>query len=153
MWPCCLISLCSFCNCHWNFLSQVVIHIGVGFVFCTSVLGIFYVRYSNIYRFFFLLCWRFVVISGTVCPRLLIKTSCSQEGEKGRLLSHYTIGQFQFNLLAPELFFLILAHSVYKKWIIQEPNKLELWNKLHFKEKKNGEYKPRLKYSVPIFVE
>ena len=40
------------------------------------------------------------------------------------------------NLLAPELFFLILAHSVYKMWIIQEPNKLELWNKLHFKEKK-----------------
>ena len=41
-----------------------------------------------------------------------------------------------FNLLAPELFFLILAHSVYKMWLIQEPNKLELWNKLHFKEKK-----------------
>ena len=38
--------------------------------------------------------------------------------------------------LAPELFFLILAHSVYKMWIIQEPNKLKLWNKLHFKEKK-----------------
>ena len=33
-------------------------------------------------------------------------------------------------------FFLILAHSVYKMWIIQEPNKLILWNKLHFKEKK-----------------
>jgi len=30
--------------------------------------------------------------------------------------------------------FLILAHSVYKMWIIQEPNKLELWNKLHFEE-------------------
>ena len=41
-----------------------------------------------------------------------------------------------FNLLAPELFFLILARSVYKIWIIQEPNKSELWNKLHFKEKK-----------------
>ena len=41
------------------------------------------------------------------------------------------------NLLAPELFFfLILAHSVYKMWIIQGPNKLELWNKLHFKEEK-----------------
>ena len=32
--------------------------------------------------------------------------------------------------------FLILAHSVYKVWILQKPNKLELWNKLHFKEKK-----------------
>jgi len=30
--------------------------------------------------------------------------------------------------------FLILAHTVYKMWIIQEPNKLELWNKLHFEE-------------------
>jgi len=40
------------------------------------------------------------------------------------------------NLLAPELFFFILAHPVYKMWIIQEPNTLELWNKLHFEEKK-----------------
>ena len=40
------------------------------------------------------------------------------------------------NLLGPELFFLILAHPVYKMWIIQEPNMLELWNKLHFEEEK-----------------
>jgi hypothetical protein len=33
-------------------------------------------------------------------------------------------------------FFLILAHTVYKMWIIQEPNTLELWNKLHFEEKR-----------------
>jgi hypothetical protein len=33
-------------------------------------------------------------------------------------------------------FFLILAHSVYKMWIIQEPNMLELLNKQHFEEKK-----------------
>ena len=57
------------------------------------------------------------------------------------------------NLLAPELhFFLILAHPVYKMWIIQEPNTLELWNKLHFEGKK-VEYIPCLKYSVPVFVE
>ena len=31
--------------------------------------------------------------------------------------------------------FLILAHPVYKMWVIQEPNKLALWNKLHFEEK------------------
>jgi len=36
---------------------------------------------------------------------------------------------------------------------MQEPNTLELWKKLHFEEEKNGEYIPRLKYSVPIFVE
>ena len=35
-----------------------------------------------------------------------------------------------------EIIFLILAHTVYKMWIIQEPNKLALWNKLHFEEKK-----------------
>ena len=50
-------------------------------------------------------------------------------------------------------FFLILAHPVYKMWIIQEPNRLELWNKLHFEEGKDGEFIPRLKYSVPIIVE
>ena len=50
-------------------------------------------------------------------------------------------------------FFLILAHPVYKMWIIQEPNMLELWNKLHFEEEKKGEYIPCLKYSVPIFFE
>ena len=33
-------------------------------------------------------------------------------------------------------FFLILAHPVYKMWIIQEPNTLKLWNKLHFEERK-----------------
>ena len=33
-------------------------------------------------------------------------------------------------------FFLILAHPVYKMWIIQEPNTLELWNKLHFEGEK-----------------
>jgi len=42
----------------------------------------------------------------------------------------------KLNLLAPELFFLILAHPVYKMWIRQEPNMLELWNKLHFEEEK-----------------
>jgi len=43
---------------------------------------------------------------------------------------------FIINLLALELFFLILAHSVYKMWIVQGPNTLDLWNKLHFEEEK-----------------
>jgi len=46
----------------------------------------------------------------------------------------------------------IFAEWIYKMWIIQEPNKSELWNKLHFEEEKNGEYIPCLKYSVSIFV-
>ena len=40
------------------------------------------------------------------------------------------------NLLAPELFFFNFNTPVYKMWIIQEPNTLELWNKLHFEENK-----------------
>ena len=34
------------------------------------------------------------------------------------------------------IIFLILAHYVYKMWITREPNKLELWNKVHFEEEK-----------------
>ena len=30
--------------------------------------------------------------------------------------------------------------NIYKMWIIQEPNMLELWNKLHFEEKERREY-------------
>ena len=51
------------------------------------------------------------------------------------------------------ILFLILAHPVYKVWIIQEPNTLELWNKLHFEGGRNGAYITCLKYSEPIFVE
>jgi hypothetical protein len=40
------------------------------------------------------------------------------------------------NLLEPKLIFLILAHPVYKMWIIQEPNTLELWNKPNYEEEK-----------------
>jgi hypothetical protein len=40
------------------------------------------------------------------------------------------------NLLDPELFFLVLAHPVYKMRITQERNTIELWNKLHFEEEK-----------------
>ena len=34
------------------------------------------------------------------------------------------------------IFFLILAHPVFKMWVIQKPNKVALWNKRHFEEKK-----------------
>ena len=65
----------------------------------------------------------------------------------------YKCSTHHLNLLVPELFFLILAHSVYKIRIIQEPNTLELLNQLHYKERNKGQYIPCLKYSVPIFVE
>ena len=46
-----------------------------------------------------------------------------------------------FNLLAPELFFFNFSTPVYKMWIIQEPNMLELWNKLRFEEKTESVYR------------
>ena len=41
-----------------------------------------------------------------------------------------------FNLLAKDFFFQILAHPVFKMWVIQKPNKVAIWNKRHFEEKK-----------------
>ena len=34
------------------------------------------------------------------------------------------------------IFLQILAHPVFKMWVIQKPNKVALWNKRHFEEKK-----------------
>ena len=56
-------------------------------------------------------------------------------------------------LLATDFFFQISAHPVFKMWVVQKPNKVALWNKRHFEEKKNGDYTACLKYSVWIFVE
>jgi len=39
------------------------------------------------------------------------------------------------NLLELEFYIWILAHPVGKMRIIQEPNKVALWNKRHFEEK------------------
>jgi hypothetical protein len=56
---------------------------------------------------------------------------------KNRSLNWKKRNSTVFNLIEQKLFFfLILAQPVYKMWIIQEPNTLELWNKLHFEEKK-----------------
>ena len=41
-----------------------------------------------------------------------------------------------FNLLATEFFFQILAHLAFKTRVIQKPNKVALWNKRHFEEEK-----------------
>ena len=40
-----------------------------------------------------------------------------------------------FNPLAPEFFFRILAHPVYKMWILQGPKKIALWNKRRLEER------------------
>ena len=45
----------------------------------------------------------------------------------------------KISLLATDFFFQILAHPVFKMWVIQKPNKIALWNKRHFEEKKKME--------------
>ena len=52
--------------------------------------------------------------------------------EKDTILANH------INLLATD-FFQILAHPVFKMWVIQKPNKVTLWNKRHFEEKKKME--------------
>ena len=50
--------------------------------------------------------------------------------------SNVSLSSGRLNLLEPEFYIEILAHSVGKMRIIQEPNKVALWNKRHFEEKK-----------------
>ena len=57
-----------------------------------------------------------------------VPSKCTHHG------SRLYFWQWEINPLVLELFFLISAHSVYKMWIIQEPKKLALWNKLRFEE-------------------
>ena len=47
-----------------------------------------------------------------------------------------TLNSIVINLLATDFFFQILAHPVFKMWVIQKPNKVALWNKRHFEGKK-----------------
>ena len=54
------------------------------------------------------------------------------------------------NPLAP-VFFLILAHSVYKMWITQEPKKVALWNKRHFEERERERERRRVCSMFKIF--
>jgi hypothetical protein len=86
-------------------------------------------------------------------PRLTIFTAAS-EGQN----MHHAWGRWGRKCEATltlwcRIFFQILAHPVFKTWIIQDPNKVALWNKRHFEEEKNGDYAEFLKYSVRTFVE
>ena len=47
-----------------------------------------------------------------------------------------TLNNIRINLLEMDFFFQTLAHPVFKMWVIQKPNKVALWNKRHFEEKK-----------------
>ena len=55
-------------------------------------------------------------------------------------------GSFHQHLtLRTRNYLLVLAHHVYKMWIIHEPNTIELWNKLHFEEEKKRRIYPMFK--------
>jgi hypothetical protein len=90
----------------------------------------------NLYYFYFFdlnkTSWRWHFAAET-CRKLLFLISFI-------LLSAFLVGisvlRNQFNLLAKEFCFLILAHPVCKMWIIQAPKRVALWNKRHFEEKK-----------------
>jgi hypothetical protein len=56
-----------------------------------------------------------------------------------------------FNPLAPDFFLQMLAHSVFKMWIIQEPNKVALWNKRH-SVPRTGRLYPQEIFVVLIFT-
>ena len=53
------------------------------------------------------------------------------------------------NLLETD-FFQILAHPVFKMWVIQKPNKVALWNKRHFEDKKWRLYSMFKIFSIDI---
>ena len=60
---------------------------------------------------------------------LYVEEFRGRNGEQNRREKVYVYLPYSalfINPLQPELFFLILAHSVYKMCIIQEPNKLAL---------------------------
>jgi hypothetical protein len=71
-------------------------------------------------------------------------------------LCHYICFGFEwifvFYPLATEFCFLILKHSVRKMWIIQKPQKVALWNKRHFEEKKTESVQRVLNVSYWYFL-
>jgi hypothetical protein len=50
------------------------------------------------------------------------------------LIHYLMINMFRILTFWSRNYFLKFSTPVYKVWITQEPNKLELWNKLHFEE-------------------
>ena len=61
------------------------------------------------------------------------KSSCISRSDDG--VDRKKILVIFFNFWRQNYFF-NFSTPVYKMWIIQEPNKLDLWNKLHFEEEK-----------------
>jgi hypothetical protein len=66
--------------------------------------------------------------------------------------SMYSAGNKHHLNFGAGIFFQMLAHPVFKMWIIQEPNKVALWNKRQFEGEKTEITQHVLKCSVRIFV-
>ena len=56
--------------------------------------------------------------------------------ESHRETPNHNFHQFVLTFWRRTFFFQILAHPVFKMWVIQKPNKVALWNKRHFEGKK-----------------
>ena len=85
----------------------------------------------------------------TVLVTWLLASVCSTLTLSPYYISSHYYSQ-QLNHLATDFFFQILAHPVFKMWVIQKPNKVALWNKRHFEEKKWRLYKMFKIFSTDI---
>jgi len=149
---CCIVD--EYCCCvvdrpWFSFLQDCVMQVISLFLhaesspFCKTVCTVFLskqiVHWRNIVSFYF-----FLFISGHAkclsleqCVAALCSTGSLQKylerwqaalDEVGRSMLMLTFWRRNY--------FLNFSTPVYKMWIIKEPNMLELWNKLHFEEKK-----------------
>jgi len=63
-------------------------------------------------------------------------TRCRDHNTHLHLIKNLQVrGDSAFKPFGAGIIFLMLTHPVYKMWIIQELNMLEVWNKLDFEEK------------------
>ena len=76
--------------------------------------------------------WRLDIHTFTATVRLWVTSVAYWDFQQRKSI----VRPFSLTFWRRNYFFLILAHPVHKMWIIQEPNMLELWNKLHFEERK-----------------
>ena len=104
-----------------------------------SSTGVFIMRYYRVFEFYHLIQPLRLTFSSSIClttgPQPLSKAS-SPQSTICCFLFLFTVSSRFLYLLATDFFFQILARPVFKMWVIQKPNKVAVWNKRHFEEKK-----------------
>jgi hypothetical protein len=88
-----------------------------------------------------------------LCSMLLEYVCWDRIKISGRNSSENVSVRKYINPLSPDFFFLILAHSVFQMWILQEPKKVAYYEYTASWREKSGECAACLEYSVSIFVE